>query len=855
LKFTQIISEKNSGFLPFSTDDNKLQFFTFDVQEENLASFISTSFYLSFPITDEAKYCRRTSAELNYVENNNYFILDIDNIENTAQFKKVVDYFLFNNYPVLLTQSRSFNNSTNFNIKGVFKLDKMYDLKTIKTFVNRIYMELKPYCSIDLHILNSTSFQAPTRKKERFVIVDTLKTCNAMPIPLEFEEKISEIKYLDVSDNEKSWCINKFMEMGFYQTKQFKSSNTCIQFAHDSEKKSKNGYFLFVDSPFIMHHHDKTKSINIFSEFSKTLFGKTILRENHRNNLLNMLKKNTAHNSLHSIEQQYLSLDEKTKDYVKFFVENKKTVLKVKSFMGSGKSTVIDYTISTSLKQGKRVLVLSNRINSAIEYAGRYNMKTYYDDTYIPGDSIIVQMESLWKYDIRNFDIFIIDEFCSVLFQTISGLSQKQRINIKKFFSIFENALNVILVDAFLLGFEEKFINKYEKIFKIENTEKDCTTVKIFAEKTPENDFVDLILNSTEKISVSSTSKSFALNLKNLLEEKGKIVLLVTGDLPAEHKKDVLKLIGSEKQKLHWDVLIYSPTITVGVNILNMYKTHYHYDCSASCDVISSIQMLKRVRNAKNIVVFLKQSAFKNLILSDDDLLRQYKTELQALDFEEFDDFGNIVVSKEQEFVCKIRTVMNLLENNHKLSFEVLLHEQFKDICYFESTALSKNTFKKKKVKQEYVMSKIEHEKNCFNGVLGFAEEERIEKELHAIHLKFINYFNFDTDTLFGMYLENITNKNFINKLHNLYVFTFDTIEQISEKIALLVLNRSFSSDENVTKKFLLNCLTLKDDLVLQSWFAVKDLNKDKIRFLQSIGYVINNKRLELPNLYTRGLL
>ena len=52
---------------------------------------------------------------------------------------------------------------------------------------------------------------------------------------------------------------------------------------------------------------------------------------------------------------------------------------------------------------------------------------------------------------------------------------------------------------------------------------------------------------------------------------------------------------------------MYSPTITVGISILADSKHHFHLDRGNSMDVVSSIQMIKRNRQAENIHLFLDE--------------------------------------------------------------------------------------------------------------------------------------------------------------------------------------------------------------------------------------------------------
>lgn len=234
-KFTQILSDSNKK-VPFSVD-NKFQFVTYEVSEENLGDFLSSSFYLNFPLSDRFVTCERKKEFLNYEKESNYFVLDIDHIDNKQQYKKILSYFLFNDLPVFLIASRSFNDKDCFNMKGVYRLDEFLEKEKIKNIIKTINKHLKDICEVDLHVLNPSSYQAPT--KNSTIILNNLKGKGKLHVEV-FEEKIEEIIHTEYSDIEKDWAIKRFTEMGFKRVREYKNNNGSFQFSHCSERKTKN---------------------------------------------------------------------------------------------------------------------------------------------------------------------------------------------------------------------------------------------------------------------------------------------------------------------------------------------------------------------------------------------------------------------------------------------------------------------------------------------------------------------------------------------------------------------------------------------------------------------------------------
>ena len=271
--------------------------------------------------------------------------------------------------------------------------------------------------------------------------------------------------------------------------------------------------------------------------------------------------------------------------------------------MGTAKSKIIEEIIKQAQDQDMKVLICSNRISVAQDYSKKYNIKLYNRDNYNIGDSLIVQYDSLHKYNIRMFDIAILDEFVSVMIHSRSNLNNTN-INLSKLFACLRKKL--VIADAFLTGFENRLLTcKKDNIFLVQNNFRDSAQLYDYENY---NCFIQSILihaKKHKKITISCTSLNIIKALKKLLSKYGLRVITLTAETPKVTKELIFKCFEkSENDK--FDVLIYSPTLTVGISNLNNVDYHFHYDSANTCDVISSLQMIKRTRKAKEIHFYIK---------------------------------------------------------------------------------------------------------------------------------------------------------------------------------------------------------------------------------------------------------
>jgi len=612
---------------------------------------------------------RKENLEVFCTKTITYFVLDIDKVKTKENRNKILEYF--SKYKCILGESKSYNNVTNFNMKGILFIEPI-DIKDIKSAVSNLAFDLKEYCEIDEAVGRIASLNAPIGKNKVLLNKDKyLYKCK-------FEKRINKVEdeYINLKrdkpfnindvtgDTIESYCINIFKSMGFEPMTM--EDNGAIKFKHPSEKKSIGGYFWFSNSPYTMHHFNSTRSINIFDAVRATDIGKGLLNIGldyadefqHFNTVTKII--NTNERYLKVKGKDFDRLDE-----IREFIENKDGLYSIKSPMGTAKSTIIEAIIKEAHSQDLRVLIITNRISVAIDFADKYKMKIYNKDKYSYNDSIIVQFDSLWKYDINNFDLVIMDEFISLMCHSRNNLGNSS-LNIAKFFGAFNKKL--VIADAFLTGYENFLLdNKISNVWLLNNQYRDKTTLLSYADK---NYFFQVLLHTAKKhkITISGTSLNFLQSTKKLLEKHGLKCILLTASTPKSTKELIYELF---KKEVHdkWDVFLFSPVLTVGVSNLNNIISHFHYDTSMSTDVISSIQMIKRTRKASEIHMFVADRI--NYVKTSYDSVRdEYLGNIGKNIDQNFlfdvDDYGSQRLSKIGKNAIKIDTFKNILEFNHK---------------------------------------------------------------------------------------------------------------------------------------------------------------------------------------------
>lgn len=364
------------------------------------------------------------------------------------------------------------------------------------------------------------------------------------------------------------------------------------------------------------------------------------------------------------------------------FSKSENGVLAISSAMGTGKSNLIEKIVGDLTK--KSVLFISPRKTFSSEICNRYeNILHYkYINSWSKGDSLVCQVDSLHKIkDFDSFDFVVFDEVESI-FEHFSEMNARDDFHKQAIKDIIYNLLKkkVIFCDACLR--DRTLIDAfcrgnygYRDIFTIKNTYKDDV---VAVEHKGWKQLTDKILNTlafnednNKIVTVSVTSLTHLKGVKKELKAKGYRVMEITSESKDADKESLYRLLlkeGAGKNELPYDVFMYSPTVTVGINILNDVAKHFHYDFGHSVSALASFQMIKRSRHAKIIHCYVKGCNKKGKI--------GYLSSVKAC----IARYGKKYLTDADHITFLTQSINTFYSNNANLVFNLMLNKGFKTV-------------------------------------------------------------------------------------------------------------------------------------------------------------------------------
>jgi hypothetical protein len=192
---------------------------------------------------------------------------------------------------------------------------------------------------------------------------------------------------------------------------------------------------------------------------------------------------------------------------------------------------------------------------------------------------------------------------------------------------------------------------------------------------------------------------------------------------------------------------MYSPTITVGISNENDTRIHYHLDTGNSVNVLSSLQMIKRTRNAETIKIFLQEKQKYN-----ETSLEKIQDNLSDYFF--VDEDGDVLgVSENGKKLSKLLQNYNILENLHKESFLYLMKYQFnlsgvkidKNIIptfYYKITKVIKEKERKENLDifEKYLKMSPDEISEIEYKLFATSKEERLVKKFEEYKNEMVEY-------------------------------------------------------------------------------------------------------------------
>lgn len=850
--------------VPFS-EDNAFNFENMYVSLENANKVFKDYFILSRPLKYSAYNTKRNAKHLCslYNEDCGWILLDFDKVDNEHNLKCIIDYF--STYSIHIFRSRS-----RYNCKAFILVDFKTTKDNIRNTLFNLVEELENVCTVDISSSNDASYQAKINEPTTifFNIGKKLELRNRKQI---FND-VNKLQLAPIQD-EVDWCRYTFTNKHLATFKQFKNSNGTIQVSLPSEK-TPFGYFWDENKPFSLNH-PSGKKINIYGEYLKSELYASIQKEKYKKLITDNFKQKNDDSSV-CINKKYFSISEDIKHNVLNFLSYKnKAVLKINGIMGSGKSNVISYIKENTSK----ILFITMRQSLAIDIAKKYDIKNYLDysvedNIFGVDESIVVQIDSLYKINIDNYDLIIIDEFISLCIYT-NGFLQESFNYVKNIVKLQKllYSKKLVIIDAFLSNYEDTLLFENRKIFRLYNNYKDDTNVICYQNK---NTFIDVIIETAKTtdsvITISITNLTDMAAIKKILEDNGVSVIVITGNSNTHIKKDILKRV--EDGTLPFKVFMYSPVITVGVSISGSVSHHFHFDLGNTVDTISSIQMLKRSRSVKAIHVFLRknkevylntnlQSIMSNLEYDMNKFLTN-KNNIVMYDIE------NECLSNTGIFICKMMSIKNLFNSDYYNTFIRLLNIQFNNVTYIDYKSTSDKLTPTKRSIRKYNKRKISIISNITLDELNTKQHLSSEEMYTYNYLKTkvqiqeqLGIVIKDENTVMQIYKNLKTNINFLSNIRILSYILSDDYISLENYYNYLSINSTSLLQQNIKRRlvFIKNILDLKIFLKTDYTFReVETMPKNVIKILKEFGFrrnitfKLDDIYLELINLFKSQL-
>jgi len=813
--------------------------------------------------------------------------IDLDEIVTKEDYLNTIKYFIDKEYSVILGKSRSWNGKNNFNLKGILRVDLTNEKEIIENVLGQMQEELGEKCKVDLTVSNMVSLQAPSRSSfivhysEKGIILDNSNVC-IEDIKNTLDSAGEDYNNTLIYNNEvMDECISIFSSLGYRPVSGSINDNGSINFSHPSEKKSKGGYFWFNSNPLVMNHNNKEKSLSIFSLLKETEVGKSWLKlktkEEQKNQLI---KPSTVQNykEFMFINERYLNFEDTKKiSMIDNFLDDKTGVFKMKSAMGSAKSSGIGLVIEKTIARGEKVILVSSRVSVAMEMADKYNLMLYKNpNSYNYKGSLVVQYDSLHRFDLSIYDVVIFDEFSSLLLHHRAGLTDNANINAVKFKVLMEKK-RVLIADAFLTGYEDKFF-KDRNIYAIMNEYKD--KIKLLEYKNKEFFVSSLVgeaksLKSNEHISASFTSLNVMRVVEMELKEAGIRVVTLSSET-SQLTRDIIYKKFKEDTHGAFQVILFTPTLTVGVSNVNNIVHHFHYDSGMSTDVISSLQMIKRSRTTKEIHYFLEERQFyydtdigSINSASEKNINTFYNKKDKTLLIDVCYETGNLKLTPLAKYINEIEVFYNIMANNHANAFKLLLNYQFEDLPEIVDCVDTSFTIREK---VKLVKDKIKLD--TLKILDDYSDITWTEQDLEIIAKK---TSDLDNDEKAKVIMGNIQEKfrkglprevllelakveiendfGFISQIKSLKsVLRSSSDSEYTKYLLSKAISEDIGSLQNKTYiNFLEYILTLGGDFKLNHWYSRNDVNsidnsigigKKFEKFLKKIGYEWKDNKL-----------
>lgn len=315
----------------------------------------------------------------------------------------------------------------------------------------------------------------------------------------------------------------------------------------------------------------------------------------------------------------------------------KSNLLAIQSEKGTGKtSNLLDALFdpkNNMINDHTSILFISSRRTFGIKLLNdlrEHKFKLYSEitDQQIVARRIICQIDSLMRLERDTYDFVIIDE-CESLARYLTSTHFTKNPKASMIVSYLDirvkEAKHVYIMDADL---SDRCLNYFSRVKDLQPDQVDVV-INTFKPYTNYNIqymsylawlnkiIIDVEANKKLVIPMASNSKAKDLLTKINADFPEKKVLLIHKETSDEEK--LAKLLRVNEIWNTYDIVIYTPSVCMGVSfdVPNYFDNIYAYGCSNSLGAQEFCQMLHRVRQPKNNVIYLAMDYYKDFETDD----------------------------------------------------------------------------------------------------------------------------------------------------------------------------------------------------------------------------------------------
>lgn len=341
-------------------------------------------------------------------------------------------------------------------------------------------------------------------------------------------------------------------------------------------------------------------------------------------------------------------------------------LLAIQSEKGTGKTFNLLQTLFETEKvvdENTSILFVSSRRTFGAKLYGdlkKYGFILYSETkTDIYDKKVICQIDSLLRIQVEKFDYVIVDESESLArYLTSKHFTKNPKANrlVDKLEEFVEEASKVVIMDADL---SNRCMEYYKNVTHVSdndtqliiNIHKPFTEYKMVCMKY--DDWVQKILEDVNRglkiaVPMASNNKAKDLKIKIEMDNPDIKVLLIHSETKDADK--VTKLMHVNETWQEYDVVIYSPSVCMGVSfdIPEYFDSIYAYGCENSVGAQEFAQMLHRIREPTNKIIYLSLNIYKEFDTIEDTLSFEQVEDIITSDYQltHYDLHQNVVKMK-----------------------------------------------------------------------------------------------------------------------------------------------------------------------------------------------------------------